>query len=317
MLLSNPKIDGTQKSVEDILKAVNRTATSLPGSGIKPVPPWDGSSPWNNIAWHYQGIALFNSTTLANACMSASSTEGYFACMSQGSASNPVVQAVVAPNSSYYHCAGIQMFGTVLPAPLESGDDSNNGLVDFYDVSDLASPVFLYTLTMPAKKASATAITNYTDSNGVEQCLMMVYEYDHQEMYIYQALASQVGSGASAWTRFPTYNGSAFQTGDEYQSFGLITQTNDDGTDVPYLLGFREDEELWLWSVATNTSYLGKPTLVAKYTGWNGSDWRNGMGLQIVNNQTIRLVGTDKDPSGHTNWPSGPASYTFNLYIYS
>ena len=38
--------------------------------------------------------------------------------------------------------------------------------------------MFLYTLTMPAQKASATAITTYTDSNGVEQCMLMVYEYD-------------------------------------------------------------------------------------------------------------------------------------------
>jgi hypothetical protein len=318
MLLSNPKINGTQNTVPNLLNAIPRTKpTKLTVSGTIPIPPWSSINPVDSIAWHYQGIAPYNGNggpTIGNGCISASSTVGYFSGFSQAQGSAPVVRSVVAPNASYYHLAGIQMLGDLFPAPLES-KGGGNGLVAFYDAGNLAAPAALYTLTMPAKKASATAITTYTDSSGVEQCLMMVYEYDHQQMYIYQAPASGTGSGG--WVLKTTYTGSAFQTGDEYQSFALVTQSNGSSPDTVYLLGFREDEELWLWTVNTTPgSSFGNPTLVTHYTGWNGSDWRNGMGLEIASTTVLRLFGTTKDPSGSSNYPNGPASYTFDIYIY-
>lgn len=169
---------------------------------------------------------------------------------------------------------------------------------------------------MPAKKASAVGITTYRDASGVEQCLLVVYEYDHHQMYVYQALASGVGSATPGWVLKTTYTGSALDTGDQFQSFALVTQSNSSG-DVVYLLGFREDEELWLYTVNTTpgTSF-GQFVYNAKYTGWNGSDWRNGMGLQIANTTQMRLFGTAKDPSGSSTYPGGPANYTFQIYIY-
>ncbi len=321
MLLANPKIDGSQTSVPTILNNLSRSATSLTVSGTIPIPPWSSLNPFDSFAWHYQGIAPYNGNggpTIGNGCISASSTEGYFSGFSQAQGHNPAVRSVIVPNSSYYHLAGIQMLGDVLPAPLESKTSTDRGIVVFYNVGNLASPVKLYTLTMPARKASATAITTYTDTNGVEQCLLMVYEYDHQQMYVYQALASAIPNGNAVWTLVTTYTGSAFKTGDEYQSFALVTQTNSSG-DVVYLLGFREDEELWLWTVNTTPgSSYGTPTLVPNtpYTNWNGSDWRNGMGLEIASSTVMRLFGTTKDPSGSSTYPGGTASYNFNIYIY-
>lgn len=321
MLLVNPKINGSQNTVPNILNALNRKATSLTVGGTIPIPPWSSLNPVNSIAWHYQGIAPYNGNggpSIGNGVISASSTQGYFSGFSQAQGSAPTVKSVVVPNANYYHLAGIQMLGDLLPAPLESSNSSNKGLVAFYNVGNLSSPVYLYTLTMPAQKASATAITTYTDSNGIEQCMLMVYEYDHQQMYIYQALASAVANGSSVWTLVTTYTGSAFQTGDEYQSFALVTQTNSSG-DVVYLLGFREDEELWLWTVNTTVgSSYGTPTLVPNtpYTKWNGSDWRNGMGLEIASTTVMRLFGTDKDPSGSSTYPGGPANYRFDIWIY-
>src|SRR5260221_1157470 len=302
MLLVNPKIDGSTTNVPNILNGLNRKATSLTVSGTIAIPPWFG------LTYHYQGIAPYNGyggPTIGNGVISASSTVGYFSGFSQAQGEAPTVQSVVAPNANYYHLAGIQMLGDLLAAPLESSDSSDNGLVCFYNVGNLAAPAFLYTLVMPAQKASATAITTYTDSNGVEQCMMMVYEYDNEQMYIYQALASSVANGFLVWTLVTTYTGTAFQTGDEYQSFALVTQTNPSG-DVVYLLGFREDEELWLWTVNTTVgSSYGTPTLVPNtpYTGWNGSDWRNGMGLESASTTVLRLFGTDKDPSGSSTYP--------------
>jgi hypothetical protein len=319
MLLSNPKIDGTQANVPAILNAIPRTnPTQFTVNGTIPIPPWYyASQPVNSIKWHYQGIAPYNGDggpTLANGCISASSTAGYFSGFSQAEDADPEVRSVIVPNAGYYHAAGIQMLGDLFAVPLES-DGGGNGLVAFYNVENLDSPVYLYTLTMPGTKASAVGITTYTDSSGVEQCLMVVYEYDHEQMYVYQAPASGIET-SSGWRLKTIYAGNAFQTGDEYQNFALVTQTNSTG-DVVYLLGFREDEELWLYTVNTSqTPLFGNFTNVAKYTEWNGSDWRNGMGLEIANPTKLRLFGTTKDPAGSSIYPDGPASYTFQIYVY-
>jgi hypothetical protein len=322
ILTTNPKIDGTQVSVPNLLDGLPRQAYSLRVSGTIPIPPWYQGifHPINDFSWHYQGIAPYNGDggggTIGNGVISASSTVGYFSGFSQAQNQAPEVRSVVVPDDDYFHCAGIQMLGDVLPAPLESSIGAIDGIVFFYNVGNLASPSYLYFLDMPSTKASATAIANYTDSSGVEQTLLLVYEYDHQQMYIYQALNSEVANGASAWQAFPTYTGGAFQTGDQYQSFALVTQSNGSGPDTVYLLGFREDEELWLWTVSTDANSLGQPTLVTHYTGWNGSDWRNGMGLEIASTVKLRLFGTDKDPSGTSAYPQGPADYHFDIWIY-
>ena len=319
MLLTNPKIDGTQTSVPAILDALPRTKpTPYTVSGTIPIPPWASHNPIRSFERHYQGIAPYNgagSSTIANGCISASSTVGYFSGFSQAPNANPSVNSVVVPNSSYFHAAGIQMLGDLLAVPLESKQGSG-GLVAFYDVGNLAAPVYLYTLTMPTKKASAVGITTYTDASGTEQCLLVVYEYDHHQMYVYQAPASGIGTSSAAWTLMTTYTGSALKTDDQFQSFALVTQSNSAG-DMVYLLGFREDEELLLYTVDTTPgNTFGQFVYNVKYKGWNGSDWRNGMGLQIVSTTQMRLFGTTTDPSGGSTYPGGPANYTFQIYVY-
>lgn len=319
MLLTNPKIDGTHTNVPAILNALPRTnPTRYTVSGTIPIPPWSSGNPVRNLERHYQGIAPYNGTaspTVANGCISASSTAGYFSGFSQAPNANPNVNSVVVPNANYFHAAGIQMLGDLLAVPLES-TQGGNGLVAFYNVGNLSAPVYLSTLTMPAKKASAVGITTYTDTSGTEQCLLVVYEYDHHQMYVYQAPASGIGGATPGWVLKTTYTGSALDTGDQFQSFALVTQRNSGG-DVVYLLGFREDEELWLYTVNTTPgASFGQFVYNAKYTGWNGSDWRNGMGLQIANTTQMRLFGTTTDPSGSSTYPGGPANYTFQIYIY-
>jgi hypothetical protein len=284
------------------------------------VPPWSSLNPVDSVEWHYQGIAPYNgpaSPTIANGCIAASSDSGYFSGFSQAPSSpDAAVNSVVVPDSRYFHTGGLQMLGDLLPVPLESTDESLKGRVDFYDVGQLSRPVRLYVLEMPGRKASAAAITNYTDSSGVEQCLMVVYEYDHHQMYVYQAPASSV-TGPSQWRLMTTYSGPAFDTGDQYQAFGLVTQTGSSG-DVVYLVGFREDEEVWLWIVDTTPgSSFGQFTNPGRYTGWNGSDFRNGTGLQIPNSTLLRIFGTSKDPSGSSKYPGGPAKYEFEIYGYA
>ena len=319
MLLTNPKIDGTITSVRAILNAIPRkNPTKYTVDGAIPIPPWSSWDPFDSIEWHYQGVAPYNGNggpTIANGCISASSTSGYFSGFSQEQGHNPGVRSVVVPDPNYYHAAGIQMLGDLLAVSLETSG-SGNGKVAFYNVGQLASPSYLYTLTMPAKKASAVGITTYRDAGGVEQCLLVVYQYDDYQMYVYQAPAAGVGSSNPGWVLKTTYTGTALNTGDQFQNFALVTQANADG-DVVYLLGFREDEELWLYQVDTASgSSFGNFNYIEKYTGWNGSDWRNGMGLQIADASHMRLFGTDKDPSGNSNYPNGSASYTFHIYIY-
>lgn len=319
MLLTNPKIDGTQTSVRAVLNAIPRKdPKKFTVRGTIPIPPWSSLNPVDSVEWHYQGIAPYNGNggpTIANGCISASSTQGYFSGFSQGQGDYPRVRSVVVPDSNYFHAAGIQMLGDLLAVSLETSG-SGNGKVAFYDVGQLASPRYLYTVQMPARKASAVGITRYRDAAGVDQCLMVVYQYDDYQMYVYQAPADAVATSAQAWVLKHTYTGSALDTGDQFQNFALVTQANAVG-DTVYLLGFREDEELWLYSVDTAPgSSFGQFAHVETFTGWNGSDWRNGMGLQIVDATHMRLFGTAKDPSGDSDYPKGPADYHFDIYAY-
>ena len=303
MLLTNPKINGSTTSVQAIINGIPKTnPAQYLVHGTITIPTWTGI---HGFSYHYQGIAPYNGSggpTIANGCISASSTSGYFSGFSQAQGSNPTVKSVVIPNSSYYHLAGIQMLGDVLAAPLE-GEDVN-AYVAFYNVGNLAAPVFLYNLDMPGKKASAVGICTYKDSSGVETAMLVVYEYDHRYMYIYTAPAGAIGGTSSPWTLQTTYQGTALQ-GDQFQCFSLVTQSNSSG-DVVYLAGFREDEELHLYTVNTvSGSSFGNLTAVQVWTGWGGSDWRNGVGLQIASSTVLRIFGTEEDPNGN---PAGNTS---------
>lgn len=319
MLLTNPKINESTGSVPTLIANLSKTPTKLTVRGTIPIPPWSSLNPVHSIEWHFQGIAPYNGTgggpTLGNGCISASSSPGYFAGYSQAQNQDPQVRSVTVPNASYYHDAAFQMLGDVLPVPMESGDSKDPGLVSFWNVGNLKQPERMYEIEMPGKKASAVGITNYRDSSGVDQALMIVYEYDHYEMYIYQAPLSSINTPSPGWELVSTYTGKAFDTKDEYQSFNLVTQTSAGGVDTVYVLGFREDEELWLYTLDTTSWDF---TYLEKYTGWKQPpDWRNGMGVQIYDSNTLRIWGTDKDPSGSSKYPNGPASYTFGIYYYA
>ena len=308
----NAKIDGATTTVDQLIDGLSRTARSLTVRGTIPIPPFNG------LSYHFQGIAPYNDNVPdGNGVICASSDQGYFALLSKDSGSpNATVLRVIVPNSAYFHTGGFQQFGGLIPVALESSnpDPSYKGLVSFYRGGN--PPKHLYTFKTPSRKSSATAITSYA-AGGVEYALLFVYEYDHEYMYIYQAKADEIfGRNSNVWTLKRTYTGNAYDTNDQYQNFALVTQHNAGG-DVVYLLGFREDEEVWLWSIKTTEgNKFGEPTYVKTYTGWNGSDWANGVGLQIVSPTKLRIYGTDKDPSGTSNYPDGPANYTFKVYIY-
>ena len=307
----NPKIDGATTSVSTLIDGLSRTARSVDVRGTVPIPPFNG------LAYHFQGIAPYNGAAPdGNAYICASSDVGYFALLSRSSnSSHAVALSVIVPDSDYFHTGGFQSCADLLPVALESSESNRKGLVVFYRSGN--PPTHQYTLSTPSRKSSATAITTYTGADGVEYALLFVYEYDHQQMYIYRANANEIdGDDGTVWNLKKTYTGSGYQTGDQYQNFALVTQTNATG-DVVYLLGFREDEEVWLWSIDTaEGNTFGNPTFVKKYTGWNGSDWANGVGLQIVSRTKLRIYGTDKDPSGTSTYPGGPASYSYKIYIY-
>lgn len=317
MLTTNPKIDGSQTTVATLLTNLPKTnPTQYTINGTIALPSWFG------FDYHLQGVAPYNGTagnSIMNGAITGSSSVGYFLDFTEAGTNNPYVTAVVSPDANYYHAAGIQMLGDVLPVPLESKSSSYGAKVAFYNVGNLAAPTSMYSVSMPvqpagskAAKASATAITNYTDSNKVEQALMAVYQYDPRHLYFFQCPVSQLGAtNPSAWTLYATYTGSALD-GDQYQSFAMVTQDMQTEPDQIYLMGFREDEELHLFSVSlgTGTTPSVNLTPVSTYTGWNGSDWRNGVGLQIYNPTTLRIFGTDKDPSGSST------NYTIKVFVW-
>ena len=306
MPFSNPTIDGSKTTIAALLDALPRQATAINVTGTIAIPSWDG------IENHYQGIAPVNGTSLmTTGWISASSSEGYFSGYGPAGTTAPVVRSVVYPDRRYYHVAGIQLMGTLLPVPCESDDRSLPGLVKFYDATVNFDPTYLYTLQMPGRKASAVAITSYRDSQDHYQALLMVYEYDHHEMYLYTAPFGSVMDRNSPWTFVKTNTGAQLNTGDQFQSFALVTQDIGGRLQPVYLLGFREDEECWLYELDMESGTpFGDLGRIATYTGWSGSDWRNGMGLQIIDSQTIRLFGTAKDPTGTSS------NYSFNIYAY-
>ncbi len=80
-----------------------------------------------------------------------------------------------------------------------------------------------------------------------------------------------------------------------------------------YLLGFRENEELHVFRIVSQNNPFQITGIVrdATYKDWKEGEWRYGVGAQIVNNNQIRIFGTDKDPSGSDD------DYRFKIYIWS
>ena len=329
MTSQNPKINGTRKTVQQLLTALHRFPSArFTVAGSATIPVFNGG-PIQDARYHYQGIAPFNlnNQSPGNGIICASSTEAYFSLISQDNQVGIIgsgVGYVVKPETDYFHAGGIQTLGGLLPIPLESSKTGKMGLVSFYDVSGNPA-VFRYKLTTPSTKASATAITTYRQNN-TDYALLFVYQYDNFQMYIYRAAASAIdGTDPSVWSLIRTYSGDAFNaTGisgsKQYQSFALVTQENAGG-DTVFLIGFRGDEVLVLWSInltstpamqngTTVETTFGEPTEVTQISGWEGANWENGVGLQIRNHSTLRIYATDSDPTGTTS------SYRFNFYVY-
>lgn len=325
MAYRNPKIDGAQTSVQTLITALRKSPRArFTAFGSKAIPTFTGAQ------YHYQGIAPFNIDLQSpgNGIISASSTEAYFSLLAEVNTVGTLdvqVRSVVKPNTAYFHAGGMQMVGTLLPVPLESNDSTKKGIVSFYDAGRHTA-AFKYELETPSRKASATAITTYTQNNQ-EYALLFVYQYDDFQMYIYRAGADAIGgTSPSVWTLMRTYSGSAFNArgisnSKQYQSFALVTQTAA-GVDTVFLLGFRGDETLVLWSInltstptmqngMTVETTFGEPTLVTEISGFQGANWENAVGLQIRNSNTLRIYATDADPTG------SQSNYQFDFFVYA
>jgi len=96
---------------------------------------------------------------------------------------------------------------------------------------------------------------------------------------------------------------------DQYQCFALATQRNA-GTDTVFLVGFRENEAVGLYTVSTGSIDYGHLAYVTVFNGWEGSQWRYGVGLQICGAQHIRIFGCSEDPSGDRD------DYHFPIYYW-
>jgi hypothetical protein len=293
----NPKVTNIYTSLDNINRTSARKVTI---TGTVTFPDWDGAND------HIQGIAPLNGTTADMGCIAGSSSDGAYFATFQASR----VQAVrIWPDrpQDYDHAGGVQLLGSILPLSVESDNEDDKAVVGFYDLSSLAAPTLRYRFDIPGRKASATAITNFT-SGSTEKALLAVYEYDPRYMRFYIADYNLVGGTSNPWRETAYYTGNVFD-GDQYQNFAMVTSTSN----VIYLLGFREDEELHLFEVQSRNDpfQITGITRLRSYGGWEGSDWRYGVGAQIVNASQIRIFGTDKDPSGSER------DYKFNIYVWS
>jgi len=298
----NPKVQDVRACIRRIHKASPRKVTVL---GNVPFPDWFG------VYDHIQGIAPLNGVLSETGCISGSSTDGAYFATFQAASPYPRVKAVsiwpLRPED-FDHAGGVQLLGRLLPLPAESDNSRDKGVVGFYNLDDLANPVFKYNFTMPVRKASATAITSFT-SGTTELALLAVYEYDPAYMRFYLADYNTIWGDVSPWSETYYYTGNVFDNGDQFQSFAMVTSTQNE----LYLVGFREDEELHLFKIHSRNHPFEITGIVHEETfkGWSGSDWRYGVGAQIVNEDFIRIFGTDKDPNGSYD------NYSFGTYIWS
>jgi len=297
----NPKVNNIFASIESI----NRTSpTKVTVKGTVPFPDWDGLND------HIQGIAPLNGTTAPTGCIAGSSSDGAYFATFQATSPNPLVKAVsIWPDrpQDYDHGGGVQLLGFMLPLPVESDNGDDKAVVGFYDVYNMSAPVLKYRFHMPDRKASATAITDFT-SGTTEKALLAVYEYDPRYMRFFIAGYDAVRGSSNPWVETYYYTGNVLD-GDQYQNFALVTST----TNTIYLLGFMENEELHVFRLLTQNDPFKITGIVrdATYKDWQGADWRYGVGAQIASPTHLRIYGTDKDPSGSSN------DYSFGVYVWA
>ena len=302
MNLNNPKISGT-KSLQTLIGDIDRTsAAEYTVVGTIRVPDWRGV---NN---HFQGIAPLNGVVEITGQISASADEWWTASFVEEG--DPATVTAVWGTPTYDHAGGIQRLGDLLPIGLES----NDGLatVAFYDVTDPRTrPSVPQYEVHVAGKASAVAITNYTGPDDrLEYAMLLVYQYDPKKFQVYRALVSDIGGNTNNWRYMGETNTIPdHDDDDQYQCFALATQT-DGSTDTVYLLGFRENESVVLYTVSTGSSDYGQLSYETVYNGWKGAEFRYGIGLQICGPQHIRIFGCSEDPSGDRD------DYRFPIYYW-
>lgn len=275
----NPKIDGGATTVQSLLQTMKKdNPQEFRVVGTRQVPDWRGV---NN---HFQGIAPVNGEASITGDISASADRAWFATFREGSGSPSVVEGVWT--TQYYdHAGGVQRIGEILALPLEN--DNGGSTVAFFQGTR-----YLYELDLPdGHKASAAAVTSFTDSAGVEQALLLVYRYDPKSFNIYRAPADSIGT--NTWVRVGET--SEISGREQYQCFGLVTQTSTAGADDVYLVGFREDEKVVLFSLVTLGSFFGMLAELQRFQ-FDGSQWRYGVGLQIVSSTMIPHLRLQRGP---------------------
>jgi hypothetical protein len=290
----NPKIAGGATTVQSMLQTMRKKdPQEFRVEGTIQVPDRRGV---NN---HFQGIAPVNGEATITGDISASADRAWFATFRQGPSSPSVVEGVWT-TQNFDHAGGVQRIGELLALPLEN--DNGGSTVVF-----LQGTRYLYELDLPdGHKASAAAVTNFTDSAGVEQALLLVYRYDPKSFNIYRAPADSIGS--NTWVRVGET--SEISGREQYQCFALVTQTSTAGVeDNVYLVGLREDEKVVLFSLVTLGSFFGSLAELEQFQ-FDGSQWRYGVGLQIVSSTRIRIFGCSEDPSGDRD------DYHFPIYVW-
>ena len=259
---------------------------------------------WRGVNNHFQGIAPLNGVTKITGQISASADEWW--CASFVESGNPATVTDVFGTDYYDHAGGIQRLGDLLAVPLEN--DREEATVAFYDVSGAAR--HLYDIPIVGK-ASAVAITNYRDGAGVEYAILLVYRYDPKCFHIYRAPVDELSAGIKAWECMGETRDIKTEDDDQFQCFAMVTEARSDGNDNVVLLGFREDEEVVRYNVSTQPTDFGAISPVQwTYIGWEGSQWRYGVGLQIASPTLIRIFGCSEDPSGDRD------DYTFPIYYW-
>ncbi len=303
MNISNPKIEGgSDVYLRNLLAAIPKdNPAEYLVRGTIPVPDWEG------VNKHFQGIAPMNGAEVIVGQISASADTWWGASFIESSRQGATGVVSDVFGSTYYdHAGGIQRLGDLLPVPLENGN--GEATVAFYDVTN-ADTKLLYEIPRGFGKASAVAITNYTDSAGHEQAVLLVYLYEPKKFQVFRAPAGTVDRNLWEYIGETNEVPDPERRDDQFQSFALATQTYD-GTDTVYLLGFRENEAIVLCTMDTGSTNYGQLTHVQTYEGFDGSQWRYGVGLQICGPTKVRLFGCSEDPSGDND------DYTFPLYVW-
>lgn len=301
MNITNPKISGgTASQLRDLVRDIPRhDPAEYLIRGTIPVPEWQG------VEKHFQGIAPMNGAESIIGQISASADNWWCASFIERSTGTTGIVSDVFETGFFDHAGGIQRLGDLLPVPLENGE--GRAVVAFYDVTD-ANTRYMYEIEIDGK-ASAAAIATYIDSAGNDQAVLLVYQYNPKRFKVYRAPAGSVT--VDLWEYVCETNDipdPAFLD-DQFQSFGLVTQRYDN-KDTVYLLSFRENEAIILCTLDTGTTSYGNLSYVDTYEGFDGSQWRYGVGLQICGSSKLRIFGCSEDPTGSVD------DYSFPLYVW-